>query len=276
MKKLIASITICGLVLAGCGSSNENDDTVIRVGASAVPHAEILESIKDDLKAEGYELKITVYDDYVVPNEAVQNGEIDANYFQHKPYLDQFNEDHNTDIVPVAEVHFEPIGVYSKTPTKVSKEFSLADIHENDVISVPDDPTNEARALQLLQYHGIIELAPNVGLKATKADIVKNPKNVEILEVEANNVAATLDDVAFAVINGNYALTNELQDNLVASEDKNNDAIKDYVKEYANIVAVKKGNENDPKIKALVKAINSDKVRKFIQEKYRGLIISVF
>lgn len=277
MKKLIAVLSVCGLLLAGCGSNDSaSDDKTIVVGASAVPHAEILESIKDDLKEQGYTLEIKVYDDYIQPNLAVDNGEIDANYFQHEPYLLQFNEDNGTEVVSVAKIHFEPIGLYSEGTTKPNPNFSVADVKEGAIIVVPDDPTNEARALQLLAEHGVITIKDGVGLEATKADIVENPKNVEIREVKAEGVAAMLPDVDYAVINGNYVLTNDLEDKLIVAENTENETIKDYVNEYANIIAVKEGHEDDEKIQALIKAITSEKTKQFIKDTYGDLVIAVF
>lgn len=280
MKKLITVISVCSLLLVGCGSKDEETskeaDKTIVIGASAVPHAEILESVKEDLAKEGYTLEVKVYDDYVQPNIAVDEGEIDANYFQHEPYLEGFNKDNGTDVVSIAKIHFEPIGLYSEDTKEPNPDFSVADVKDGAVIAVPDDPTNEARALQLLADRGVISVKEGVGLEATKADIIDNPKNVEIREVKADGVAATLPDVDYAIINGNYALTNDLADKLIASENTENEAIKDYVNEYANILAVKKGNEDSPKIKALVKALTSEKTKKFIEDTYGDLVIAVF
>ncbi|MDF9825009.1 D-methionine transport system substrate-binding protein [Breznakia sp. PF5-3] len=275
MKKLLGVFIALGL-LVGCGG-NSGDEAkeeleTITIGASASPHAEILESIEEDLKKEGYELDIQVFDDYVQPNLAVDEGEIDANFFQHTPYLEGFNEDNGTEVEAVAKIHFEPIGIYSNDTTEKNEDFSVDDVKDGAVISVPDDPTNEARALQLLAAKGIIEVKKDAGLSATKTDITKNPKNVEILEVKAEGVAATLPDVDYAIINGNYALTNEVDGNLIVSEDKGSEA----AQTYANVIAVKKGHGDDKKIKALIKVLTNAKTKKYIEKTYGDLVVAVF
>lgn len=274
MKKIVSFIILCSLILIGCGSNStaKEDDKVIRIGATAVPHAEILENVKDALKKEGYTLEIQVFDDYILPNTAVEEGTLDANFFQHQPYLDSFNEEKGTHLVSVQPIHFEPYGIYSNSTTKPNADFSINDVKDGAIISVPDDPTNEARALQLLADRGIIELKPNVGLKATKADIISNPKNVDIKEVAAETVPATLPDVDFAIINGNFALTNKVVDKFIVGEDKDSDA----AKTFANVLVVKEGNEKSKKTEALIKALTSEETKEFIKKTYGNLVVPVF
>lgn len=240
---------------------------VLKVGASPTPHAKILEQVKADLAKEGIDLQIIEYTDYVLPNTAVQSGENDANFFQHVPYLDDFNKENGTTIVPVAAIHFEPLGIYA------GKTASLDALKDGAKIAVPNDATNEARSLLLLQDQGLIKLKDGVGLKATPNDIVENPKNIEFVEVEAAAAAATLKDVDLAVINGNYALSANLSvTDALASEAPGSVA----ATAYGNIVAVKAGNENKPAIQALVKALKSDKVKKYIQETFGGAVVAIF
>lgn len=241
--------------------------TVLKVGASPTPHAKILEQVKGDLAKEGIDLQIVEYTDYVLPNTAVQSGENDANYFQHVPYLDDFNKQNGTTIVPVAAIHFEPLGIYA------GKTSSLASLPDGAKIAVPNDATNEARSLLLLQDQGLLKLKDGVGLQATPRDIIDNPKKIEFVEVEAAAAAATLKDVDLAVLNGNYAITAGLTiSDALASEKPDSVA----ATTYANIVAVKKGNENDPAIQALVRALKSDKVKKYIQDTFAGSVVAVF
>jgi D-methionine transport system substrate-binding protein len=275
---LAASLAaFASLALVGCGSSNSSStdssaasssaDNVIKVGASPTPHAEILNAIKDEVAKEGYTLDIVEYNDYILPNTAVDSGELDANYFQHITYLNNFNDENGTDLVSVADVHFEPFGLYSNTYT------SLADLPEGAKIAVPNDTTNEARALLLLEQEGLIKLADNAGLTATTLDIVENPKNLVINEIEAAQLPRTLDDVDLAAINGNYALQAGLDPTkAIATESDTSEAAAAYV----NVVAVKAGNENTEKTNVLVKAITSDTVKQFIEENYPGSVIAVF
>ncbi|TDW24710.1 D-methionine transport system substrate-binding protein [Breznakia blatticola] len=277
MKKIIASLIVGLLVLTGCGGSDDSagaDDKLekITVAASATPHAEILEEVKEDLKEAGYELEVKVFDDYILPNTVVDDGEIDANFFQHEPYLISFNEDNGTDLVAVANIHIEPLGIYAKDNEKTNSDFSVADVKEGAVITIPNDPSNEYRALLLLQEKGIIKIKDSNNLKSTVVDIVENPKNVEIKEVEAAGIPATLPDVDYAVINGNYALTNKVEDKLIVAETKDS---KGALK-YANILAVKKGNEDSAKTKALIKALHTEKVKTFIEETFGDLVIPAF
>lgn len=274
MKKLVAvgltGVLLAGL-LAGCGakggdSKKEGEDSkVVKVAASATPHAEILEEAKPLLKEKGYELDIKVFDDYVQPNEVVESGDFDANYFQHTPYLESFNEEKGTHLVVAGEIHYEPFGIYPGTKK------SLDEISEGDKIAVPNDTTNEARALLLLQDNGIITLKKDAGLEATVNDIEENPHNVEIVELEAAQVARVVDEAAYVVLNGNYALEAgySVGKDALAYEKSDSEAAKTYV----NIIAVKKGNEEQKGIKALVEVLKSDEIKKFIEEKYDGAVI---
>lgn len=243
-----------------------NGLTVLKVAASPAPHAEILNSVKDAMAAEGFDLQVVEYTDYIMPNNAVFNGEMDANYFQHQPYLTNFNEKNKTDLVAAAAIHFEPLGIY---PGKTASLDALAD---GATIVVPNDPTNEARALNLLAAQGIITLKEGAGLAATVKDITDNPKNVKITEVEAAQVPMALPDYDFGVINGNYAVGTELSDSILVSEDPSSEA----AQTFANIVAVKPGKENDAAIQALVKVLTSEDTRKFITEKYGVAVVPVF
>ncbi len=237
----------------------------IKIAASATPHAEILEAAKEILAAEGWTLEVTVFDDYVQPNLVVESGDFDANYFQHVPYLDEFNAEQGTHLVDAGGIHYEPFGIYP------GKETDLANISEGAVVAVPNDTTNEARALLLLQDNGIIKLKENAGLTATINDIAENPKNIEIKELEAAQVARVKDEVAFVVLNGNYALEAgfSVGKDAVAYEKADSEAAKTYV----NIIAVKEGNEKNEGIVALVNALKSDEIKKFIEDKYDGAVV---
>lgn len=274
---LILSLSIVGGLLAGCGNNaaaGKKADTdsaqeleVIKVGASITPHAEILRSVSDELEKQGYKLEVVEYNDYIIPNTALESGELDANYIQHLPYLEDFNKENGTDIVSVADIHYEPFGIYA------GKSDSLENLKEGAVIAVPNDTTNEARALLLLQDQGLIKLKENAGLTATVKDIADNPKNFEIKELEAAQVPKALQDVDVAAINTNYALEANLKlSDALASEGADSLA----AKTYANIIAVKEGNENAEKIKALIDAVKSDQVKKFIEDKYEGAVVPIF
>lgn len=231
------------------------------------PHAEILKAVEDEIKAAGYELKVVEYNDYVQPNVALSEGDLDANYFQHKPYLDNYNQENGTDLVSAAAIHFEPMGIYA------GKSSDIKNVPDGAKIAVPSDATNEARALLLLQDQGVLKLKDGVGLEATKNDIAENPHNVEFVEVEAASVPRTLQDADFGVINGNYALSAGLDTTAtLASEGAGSEA----AKTYANIVAVRKGEDQTDKTKALVKALTSDTAKKFIENQYKGSVIPVF
>lgn len=278
MKKFVTVALVAALsvgLLAGCGGNDKKDadanaeDKVITVAASPSPHAQILtEAVAGVLEQDGYTLEVKEFTDYVQPNNVVENGEIDANYFQHQPYLDDFNAENNTHLVSVVAVHYEPFGIYSK------QHASLDELAEGAVISVPNDTTNEARALQLLQAQGIITLKEDAGLNATKADIVDNPYNVDIQEIEAAALPPTLDSADFAVINGNYAIPAGLNvaNDALACED----AASEAAQTFANVIAVKEGAENSEKIQALVKAITSDEVRDYINTTFEGAVVPIF
>lgn len=276
-KRSILTAIIAGIVsigLIGCGnsegssndSSSNGDDKVIKVGVSPVPHEEIMEVAKPLLEAKGYTVEIVEFTDYVLANTALESGEIDANYFQHIAYLNSFNADNGTHLTYTAEIHLEPMGAFSK------KYKTVDEVEEGAVVAVPDDPSNEARALRVLAAAGLIEV--NDGELITTADITSNPKNLEFKELEAATLPRVLEDVDIAVINGNYALEAGLDVNNDAfyAEDKNVESLK----ERRNVLAVKEGNENSQKIKDLTEALTSDEVREFIEEKYKGAVVPVF
>ena len=277
MKKfgafLLAGVLAIG-TLTGCGSTDKKaegstgstDSKVIKVAASATPHAEILEEAKPLLEKEGYALEVTVFDDYVQPNEVVDSGDFDANYFQHAPYMEQFNKEKGTKLVDAGDIHYEPFGIYPGTKK------SLDEIADGDEIAVPNDTTNEARALLLLQDNGIIKLKDGAGLTATVNDIAENPHNIKIVELEAAQVARVTGETAFVVLNGNYALQAgySVKKDALAYEAADSEAAKTYV----NIIAVKDGNQDSDAIKALVKVLKSDDIKKFIDEKYDGAVIA--
>ena len=268
MKKLIAAALTGALVLGTVGTSvvfAADDDKTITVAASETPHSEILEAAKPILEEEGYDLEVTVFDDYVQPNEVVESGDFDANYFQHIPYLNSFNEEKGTHLVNAGGIHYEPFGIYLGTKS------SLDDIADGDTIAVPNDTTNEARALLLLQDNGIIKLKDGAGLEATVNDIEENPYNVEIVELAAEQVARVAEETSYIVLNGNYALQAgySVSKDALAYETSDSEAAKTYV----NVIAVKEGNENSDKIKALVDVLKSDEIKDFINEKYDGAVI---
>lgn len=292
MKKLLAltlALVLClGLAACGGGTSTDTDtnadtssdaDTngdaaangetiTLTVGATPNPHAEILAQVKDDLAAEGIDLVVKEYSDYVVPNTAVEEGDLDANYFQHTPYMEKFNEENGTHLVSVGKVHYEPMGIYPGL-TK-----TLEELPDGATIAVPNDATNEARALQLLAAQGLIELKEDAGLNATPNDITSNPKNLQFKELEAAMLPQTASEVDLSVINSNFAMEggmNPATDSL-ASEDADSEA----AQTFANIIAVKEGHENDPAIQALVKALQSDKVKEYIEKTYSGAVVAVF
>ena len=267
MKKkvlaLLSAATLAAALLTGCGKSA--DDKTIKVAATAVPHAEILEQAKPILEKQGYTLEIQVFQDYVQSNEVVESGDFDANYFQHIPYLEQFNEEKGTHLVNAGGIHYEPFGIYPGTKD------SLDDLEDGDSIAVPNDTTNEARALLLLQDNGIITLKDGAGLNATVKDIEENPHNVEIVELEAAQVARVTGETAYVVLNGNYALEAgfSVGKDALAYEKSDSEAAKTYV----NVIAVKEGNEDSEKIQALVDVLKSDEIKDFINEKYDGAVI---
>ena len=269
MKKTLALIlTVLLLAAALCGCDKTAEAKKIRVAATAVPHAEILEIAKDILAAQGYELDIVVYTDYVQPNLVVESGELDANYFQHTPYMNQFNAENGTHIVSAGLIHYEPFGIYA------GKTASIDALPDGAQISIPNDATNGARALLLLHQEGILTIKEGVGIEATVYDIADNPKNVKIIEMEAAQLPLSRQDVDLAVINGNYALDAGLNPatDALAIEDASGDA----AQYFANLVGVKEGNENSEAIKALIAALQSDKVRSYINEKYQGSVVPIF
>ena len=293
MKKSFLGTTFLALLaaasLAGC-SSGSNETTAetaaetaeestaeakeadgdlekLVVGASPAPHAEILEAARDLLADKGYDLEIVEYTDYVQPNNALESGDLDANYFQHLPYLESFNKENGTNLVSAGAIHYEPFGIYA------GKTTSLDELQDGATIAVPNDTTNEARALLLLEAQGLIKLKEDAGLTATKNDIVENPKNLQLYEVEAAQLPRVIGDVDVAVINGNYAieagykvsdaLAVEASDSLAATT-------------YGNVVAVRAGEENDPAIQALIEALTSDEVKAFIESTYDGAVVPLF
>ena len=267
MKKTIAivlTLVLCLSLFAGCGK--KADDKVITVAASPTPHAEILKVAAEVLAKDGWTLQITEYADYVVPNNVVEDGEIDANYFQHQPYLDTFNAENGTHLVSVASIHYEPFGIYAGTKS------AIADLAEGDKVAIPNDGSNRARGLLLLEAQGIITLKEGVGMEATVLDIVDNPLNLEIVEMEAAQIANVCDSVALAVINGNYALQAELTPYVLAKED----AASVSAQTYANILVVKEGNENTEKTLALKKALLSQEVKDYINNTYSGAVVPIF
>ncbi len=260
MKKLIALAAIAVLATSLFAET-------LKVGATPVPHADILNLVKDDLKAEGIDLKIVEFTDYVTPNEAVESGEIDANYFQHIPYLESFNKERGYHLVNAGGIHVEPYALYSKS----KKIKTLNDIKKKARIAVPNDPSNEGRALLLLQEAGLIKLDPKAGIEATPSDVIDNPLKLKFVEVEAASLPRVLSDVDAAVINGNYAIPAGL------SAKKDGLFVEGSSSPYVNIIAVKAGNENSAAIKALVKALQSEKVRKYIDDTYpNGEVVVVF
>ncbi len=282
MKKNAKRVLSLGLAaaltagaLAGCGSGSDekkgtesaDNSKTIKVGASVSPHAEILEQVKPLLEKDGYTLEIVEYNDYPIQNTALSEGELDANYFQHQPYLTSFNEENKTDLVSAGSIHFEPLGIYSE------KLKSIDDIEDGAIVAVPNDATNEARALLLLEANGLITLKKDAGVNATVLDVEENPKNLKIQEIAAEQLVRSLPDVAIACINGNYAIEGgyNVSDAIEVEESTSLAA-----ETYANIVAVRSGDEKSEKIQALVKALQSDEIRKFIEEKYKGAVVPVF
>ena len=286
MKKLV-SLLLTGVLaaglLAGCGGANTPaetpaaetpaaetgslEGTTLKVGATPAPHAEILEVVKDILAQQGITLDIVQYNDYVQPNNAVEDGSLDANYFQHITYMNQFNADNGTHLVSAAEVHYEPMGLYA------GKVASLEELPDGALIGLPNDATNEGRALLVLQQEGLITLAEDAGITATINDIVDNPKNLEFSEMEAAQLPHRLADLDMAVINGNYAIDAGLNmADALAIESAEGEAAQAYV----NVLAVKEGRESDPAIQALAAALCSDEVKAFIEENYNGAVVAVF
>lgn len=280
MKKKIAALlagALCLSALAACGGGNDNqtngdnaasDDKTITVGASPTPHAEILNAAKDVLAEAGWTLEVVEFTDYVQPNTALVDGDLDANYFQHIPYLNNFNKENGADLVSAIEMHYEPFGIYP------GKTATLEELADGATIAVPNDGSNETRALLLLQDAGLIKLTDGIDptSDATKLDIVENPKNLDIQEIAAEQLPRSLEDVDLAVINGNYAL----QADLNAKEDSLITENPDYAKVYVNVVACRSGDETGDKITALKEALQSDAVKQFIDDTYKGAVIATF
>ena len=287
-KVLLAASLSAALLLSACGSAassssssasaqgasstgasasqSQVEKATLVIGASPAPHAEILEQVVPVLAEQGITLEIKIFNDYIIPNTALYDGSLDANYFQHKPYLDDFNEKNKMDLVSAAAIHFEPLGLY---PGKTAALEGLAD---GAVIGIPNDTTNEARALYLLEAQGLIKLKEGVGFEAVPSDIVENPKNLQFKELEAAQLPASLPDLDFAVINGNYAVGAEIADTVLVTESEDSTS----AQTFANIIAVRNGDENRPEIKALIAALESEEIRAFILEKYNGVVVPVF
>ena len=286
MKKTVTALLAATLtlsLLAGCGgktaptptpaadptpsAQTQAEKTVLKVGASPTPHAAILEVVKDALAQENIDLQIVEFDDYVIPNTALEEGELDANYFQHITYMNSFNSEHGTHLVSVGVIHYEPIGIYA------GKTASLADLPDGASIAVPDDTTNETRALLLLEQEGLITLKERAGINATKDDIADNPHNYQIQELRADTITSSLKDVDVAVINGNYAIDAGLKvSEALAIESAEGEA----TQAYGNIIAVKEGNEGNAAVLALVKALQSQEVKTFVEKTYDGAVVTVF
>ena len=281
MKKSIAAIlagALCLTALTACGggtSSSDNSaaantgdsDKVITVGATPTPHAEILNAAKDALEAEGYTLKVVEFTDYVQPNTALVDGDLDANYFQHTPYLNNFNKENGTDLAAAFDMHYEPFGIYA------GKSDSLDELADGAEVLVPNDVTNEARALLLLQDQGLLTLKEDAGLTATINDITENPKNLDIVELEAAQLPRSLQDADIAVINGNYAIEAGLKvTDALAVESSDSLA----AQTYGNVVAVREGDEESDKTKALMEVLTSDDIKEFIETKYDGAVVPLF
>lgn len=281
MNKKIAALlagALCLTTLTACGGSNgdaqpadggvADADKTITVGASPTPHAEILNAAKDVLAEQGWTLEVVEFTDYVQPNTALVDGDLDANYFQHVPYLNNFNQKNGADLVSAIEMHYEPFGIYA------GKTATLEALQDGATIAVPNDGSNETRALLLLQDAGLIKLKEGIDptSDATKLDIVENPKNFDIQEIAAEQLPRSLEDVDIAVINGNYAL----QADLNAKEDSLITENPDYAKVYVNTVACRSGDENSDKMQALKGALQSEAVQKFVEETYRGAVVTTF
>ncbi len=278
MKKLLALLLVLTLALVaatGCGgdsqqSTQQNTEELIpvKVGASPTPHAEILEAIKPLMAEKGYDLQVVEFTDYVLPNTALESGDIDANYFQHITYMNNFNEENGTHLASIAEIHYEPMGIYA------GKTASLEDLADGATVGVPADTTNEARALLLLEAAGLITVDPDAGLTATIYDITDNPKNLQISEIEAAQLPRSLADLDIAVINANYALQADLsvtEDALVAEA-----ADSTAAQAYANVLAVHEGDEEDPALLTLAEALKSDTARDFIINTYNNSVQPLF
>jgi D-methionine transport system substrate-binding protein len=268
MKKLFLTILVIalGFSFVACRNQTDIDDQVLVVGATPSPHAELLELVKGLLAEQGYTLEIVEFTDYVLPNTALAGFELDANFFQHQPYLTQFNESHDTDLVSAGAIHFEPLGIFAGT------EADLVDLPLGTKVAIPNDATNRARALLLLEENGLIVLPENSDLTVTVQDIVSNPLQLDIVELEAAGIPARLLDVGLAVINGNYAIEADVTDKRIVSESPDSIA----ATTFANIVVVRRGDETKPAILALIAALQSETVRQAILADYPGAVFPVF
>ena len=274
MKKILSLLLATALFLVACGNKNENKESTssqsgaaktekLIVGATPIPHAELLNLVKDDLKKEGIELEIVEFNDYVQPNKALADKSIDANFFQHVPYMEDFGKKNHIDMVAVGNIHLEPMALYSKKIKNVN------DLKNGDTLIIPNDPTNGGRALILLDKAGIIKLKDNTKLDSTPADIIKNPKNIKIETLSNEQIAPRLSEVAGAIINSNFAIDAKVTKNeIILIEGKDSP--------YVNVVTVLKESQNDERVKKLVKALQSEKVKKYIEEKYDGRVIPAF
>ena len=274
-KKLVLAVLLTLAVslvaLTGCGNNNNQAGDALTpfvVGATPVPHTQILEFVQDMMAEEGIDLQIRTFTDFVQPNLATQAGELDANYFQHVPYMTNFNESHNTNMVQVFAVHFEPLGLYR------SRTYSIEELSDGAIIAIPNDPTNGARALNLLEATGLITLREGAGILATRMDITYNPLNLDIRELDAAQIPHILPDVDMAVINGNFALQAglEMERDAVAAEEVESIS----AQTYANYIVVKEGNENDERVQTLIRILATDEVREFIERTYEGRVVPVF
>ncbi len=273
MKKFFA-ILLAGVLtvgLAACGGSDDtaaddsnNEEITLRIGAVPTPHAEILEAAKDELAEKGVKLDIVEFTDYVQPNLATESGDLDVNYFQHLPYLEQFNQEQGTHLVPIAKVHYEPMSIFGGTVT------DLNNIPDGTKVGIPNDATNGGRALLLLEANGLIKLDPDAGITATKLDVVENPHNLEFVEMEAAQLPLSLSDLGLAVINANYAIQNELAGALAVE-----DAQSEAAQTYANLIVVKEGNENLPGLAELVEVLHGQTITDFINNTYGGAVAPI-
>lgn len=268
-KNIIFSLLIIVLVVSiftGCDKkvNSTEDVSSIKIGVSPVPHGEIIKCIEDDLKSEGINVEIIEFTDYIKPNLSLADGELDANFFQHEQYMKEFATENNIDIISLGKIHIEPLGLYS------SNCKSIEELKDNSVIAIPNDPTNGGRALILLEKNGLIKLKENAGLSATENDIVDNPKNLEFKPLEAAQLPRVINDVDGVVINGNYAL----EAGLIPTKDAL--ILEDKDTPYANIIAIRKGEEKEEKYQKLLKVLQSEKVKEFIEEKYNGAVIPAF
>ena len=274
MRKILSLLLAIALFLVACGNKNENKESTssqsgaaktekLIVGATPIPHAELLNLVKDDLKKEGIELEVVEFNDYVQPNKALADKSIDANFFQHVPYMEDFGKKNHIDMVAVGNIHLEPMALYSK------KIKNIKDLKSGDALIIPNDPTNGGRALILLDKAGIIKLKDNTKLDSTPADIAENPKNIKIETLSNEQIAPRLSEVAGAIINSNFAIDAKVTKNeIILIEGKDSP--------YVNVVTVLKENQNDERVKKLVKALQSEKVKKYIEEKYDGRVIPAF